>query len=321
VRHLLTIADLERAEIEGILDDAESFLAVTQRDIAKVPALRGRTVAMMFFEDSTRTRVSFEMAARGLSADVLNFSVAASSVKKGESLRDTARTIESLGADAVVVRHASSGAAHRVAGWVDCAVVNAGDGWHAHPTQALLDAFTLRRHRGPRLDGLRVAIVGDVKHSRVARSNVQCLTALGVEVVLVGPPTLMPPAVDTWGVTVSHDLDDVLGGVDVVYLLRIQRERQAEALFPTVREYTNRFGLTDARYARLGPDVLVMHPGPMNRGVEIASSAADGPRSVITEQVANGVAVRMAVLFQLLGTGQAARRQAAADLVMGAADA
>jgi aspartate carbamoyltransferase catalytic subunit len=276
---------------------------VTQRDIPKVPALRGKTVASLFYEDSTRTRLSFETAAKGLGADTMTFSVSTSSVKKGESLLDTVQTIEAMGVDAIVVRHAAAGAAHRVASWTDASVVNAGDGRHEHPTQALLDAFTLRRHRGPSLDGCRVAIVGDIANSRVARSNVVAMRALGCDVTLVGPPTLIPTRLDGWPVTVSYDLDDVLPDVDVVYLLRIQRERVSDAQFPSIREYASRWGLTAARAARLKPDTLVMHPGPMNRGVEIAAEVADSARSLVTEQVANGVAVRMAVLWSLLGSG------------------
>ncbi len=322
MKHLLGVEDLTRADIEELLDLADSFLEVTQRDIAKVPALRGRTVATMFFEDSTRTKLSFETAAKRLSADTLSFSVSTSSVKKGESLKDTAQTVEAMGADAIVVRHSSSGAPHRVAGWVNASVVNAGDGWHGHPTQALLDAFTLRRHRGPSLDGLRVLIAGDVKHSRVARSDVHVLTTLGAQVTVCGPPTLLPGATEGWPVTITHDLDDALCDTDVVYLLRIQRERQDAALFPTLREYTARWGLTDERAARLKPDVLVMHPGPMNRGVEISSAVADSPRSLILEQVSNGVAVRMGVLFKLLAGDAGAgggSRAAGAGTATGAA--
>ena len=308
MKHLLDADDLTRVDLEQLLDLADSFLEVTRRDIAKVPALRGRTVATMFFEDSTRTRLSFEMAAKRLSADTLAFSVSTSSVSKGESLRDTAQTVEAMGADAIVVRHASSGAPHQIASWVGASVVNAGDGWHSHPTQALLDAFTLRRHRGPSLDGLRVLVVGDIAHSRVARSEVVVLTRLGARVTVCGPPTLLPlvgtgsPA--AWPVEVTFDLDDALADCDVVYLLRIQRERQQDARFPTLREYTARWGLTEERAATLKPDVLVMHPGPMNRGVEIASAVADSDRSLVLEQVANGVAVRMAVLFELLGANR-----------------
>ncbi len=306
MRHLLGIAELDRAGIEEILDSAESFLEVTQREIAKVPALRGRTVASVFYEDSTRTRLSFEGAAKRLSADTLTFSLKASSVSKGESLRDTAKTIEGMGADAMVVRHPSAGAPHRVATWVDAAVVNAGDGWHEHPTQALVDAFTLRRRLGPDLDGVHVGIVGDVNHSRVARSNTLALAALGARVTLVGPATLMPPSLEGWPVESSPDLDAVLGDLDVVYLLRLQRERQGEALFPSLREYTSRWGLTAERAARLSADAVVMHPGPMNRGIEIAHGVADGPASLVGEQVANGIAVRMAVLYRALGSTEEA---------------
>jgi aspartate carbamoyltransferase catalytic subunit len=315
VKHLLGVEDLAaldpsgvsepslRAGIETMLDLTASFVEVTQRDIPKVPALRGKTVVSLFYEDSTRTRLSFETAAKRLSADTMTFSVATSSVKKGESLLDTVQTIDAMGVDAIVVRHAAAGASHRVASWTDASVVNAGDGRHEHPTQALLDAFTLRRHRGPSLDGCRVAIVGDIANSRVARSNVVALRALGCDVTLVGPPTLMPTRLDGWPVTVSYDLDDVLPDVDVVYLLRIQTERTSDARFPTLREYASRWGLTAARAARLKPDTLVMHPGPMNRGVEIAAEVADSAHSLVTEQVANGVAVRMAVLWSLLGSG------------------
>jgi aspartate carbamoyltransferase catalytic subunit len=305
VRHLLSVGDLGGREgIERMLDLTATFAEVMQREVPKVPALRGRTVVSLFYEDSTRTRLSFEAAAKRLSADTMNFSVATSSVSKGESLLDTIRTIEAMGVDAIVVRHRAAGAPHRIAAWVDAHVVNAGDGRHEHPTQALLDAYTLRTQRGPDLDGCRVAIVGDVRHSRVARSNVHALAALGCEVVLVGPPTLMPERTDGWPVTVVHDLDEVLGSLDVVYLLRLQRERIAEALFPSIREYTNRWGLTAARAGRLRPDTLVMHPGPVNRGIEIAGEVVDSSRSLITDQVANGVAVRMAVLWSLLGGGE-----------------
>ena len=304
MRHLLSVGDLGgRAGIERMLDLTATFAEVMQREVPKVPALRGRTVVSLFYEDSTRTRLSFEAAAKRLSADTMNFSVATSSVSKGESLLDTIRTIEAMGVDAIVVRHRASGAPHRIAAWVDAHVVNAGDGRHEHPTQALLDAYTLRTRRGPALDGCRIAIVGDVRHSRVARSNVQALHALGCEVILVGPPTLMPERTDGWPVTVAHDLDEVLGTLDVVYLLRLQRERIAEALFPSIREYTSRWGLTAARAARPRPDTLVMHPGPVNRGIEIAGEVVDSPRSLVTDQVANGVAVRMAVLWSLLGGG------------------
>jgi aspartate carbamoyltransferase catalytic subunit len=301
VKHLLSIDDLDVESLTDLLDLSEQFVAVNQRDIPKVPALRGKVVASLFYEDSTRTRLSFETAAKRLSCDVMTFSVSQSSVKKGESLLDTVQTIEAMGIDAIVIRHPAAGAPHRVTAWTDASVINAGDGRHAHPTQALLDALTLRQHR--EINGLRIAIVGDVRHSRVARSNVQSLHLLGADVTLVAPPTLLPESLDGWPVQVSHDLDDVLSEVDVVMLLRMQFERQREALFPTVREYTARYGLTEARAERLKPDALIMHPGPMNRGVEVAASVADGPASLVTEQVANGVAVRMAVLFSLLGSG------------------
>ena len=315
MKHLLAVDDLAqlapagagapnlRAGIESMLDLTQSFVEVTQREIPKVPALRGRTIVSLFYEDSTRTRLSFETAAKRLGADTMTFSLATSSVKKGESLLDTVQTIEAMGIDAIVVRHSASGAPHRVASWTTASVVNAGDGRHEHPTQAILDAFTLRRHRGPSLDGCRVAIVGDIANSRVARSDVVALHALGCDVTLVGPPTLMPPRLDGWPVTVSYDLDDVLPDVDVVYLLRIQLERIGDVRFPTLREYASRWGLTAERAARMKPDTLVMHPGPMNRGVEIAAEVADSARSLVTEQVANGVAVRMAVLWSLVGSG------------------
>jgi aspartate carbamoyltransferase catalytic subunit len=304
VKHLLSVDDLGgRAGIESMLELTESFVEVTRREIPKIPALRGKTVVSLFYEDSTRTRLSFEGAAKRLSADTMTFSMATSSVKKGESLRDTVQTIDAMGIDAIVVRHGSSGAPHRVAQWTGARVVNAGDGRHEHPTQALLDAFTLRRHRGPSLDGCRVAIVGDIKNSRVARSNVKALHALGCTLTLVGPPTLMPERLDGWPVTINHDLDDALADTDVVYLLRIQRERIDDSLFPSIREYAMQWGLSTERAARLKPDTLVMHPGPMNRGVEIAGEVADSARSLVTEQVANGVAVRMAVLWSLLGSG------------------
>jgi aspartate carbamoyltransferase catalytic subunit len=304
MKHLLSVDDLgPRPGIEAMLDLTDSFVEISRRDIPKVPALRGKTVVSLFYEESTRTRLSFETAAKRLGADTMTFSVSTSSVKKGESLLDTVQTIEAMGIDAIVVRHSAAGAPHRVASWSAASVVNAGDGRHEHPTQALLDAYTLRRHRGPSLDGCRVAIVGDIKNSRVARSNVKAFHALGCELTLVAPPTLVPDRLEGWPVTVTHDLDDVLPDVDVVYMLRIQRERIEDALFPTIREYATRWGLSAARAARLKPDTLVMHPGPMNRGVEIAGEVADSTRSLITEQVTNGVAVRMAVLWSLLGSG------------------
>jgi aspartate carbamoyltransferase catalytic subunit len=303
MKHLLSIEDLERPEIEEILDQSERFVEILGRDIPKVPALRGKTVVSLFYEDSTRTRLSFETAAKRLSADTMTFTPGNSSVKKGESLLDTVKTIEAMGIDAMVVRHSAAGVPQRVAGWTDAAVVNGGDGRHEHPTQALLDAFTLRRHRGPSLDGARIAIVGDIRNSRVARSGVQCFAKLGADVTFVGPPTLMPERLDGWPCAVSYDLDDLLPELDVVYVLRVQQERLGQALFPTLREYYARYGLTVERAERLKPDALVMHPGPMIRGPEIATEVVDGPRSLVREQVANGVAVRMAVLWDLIGSG------------------
>jgi aspartate carbamoyltransferase catalytic subunit len=304
MKHLLSIADLDRADLDDLLDLSDSFVEVTKREIPKIPALRGKTVVTLFFEDSTRTRLSFETAAKRLSADTMSFSASTSSVRKGESLLDTVQTVQAMGVDAIVVRHPCAGAAHRVAGWVDASVVNAGDGRHQHPTQAVLDLLTLRRHRGTGgFDGLRVLFVGDVGHSRVARSGVQALATMGAEVSLVGPPTLLPESLEGWPVTVVDDLDAALPEDDVVYLLRIQRERLGAALLPSLREYTTRYGITAERAARLKPDTLIMHPGPMNRGVEIAAEVADGPASLVTEQVANGVAARMAVLWSTLGSG------------------
>lgn len=299
---LLSISDLAREDLEQLLDLTDHFVEVSNRPIPKVPALRGKTVVSLFYEDSTRTRLSFETAAKRLSADTMNFSVSTSSVKKGESLRDTALTIEAMGIDCIVVRHKSAGVPWQLTQWVDAAVINAGDGWHEHPTQALLDCYTIRQRTGS-LDGMRIAIVGDIKHSRVARSDIAAFTRLGAEVVLVAPPTLLPPAVDTYPVTVSHELDAVLPDVDAVYLLRMQRERMTEALLPSLREYTATYGLTAKRAELLKDDAIVLHPGPMNRGVEIDGDVADLDRSVIIDQVRNGVSVRMAVLFLLLGSG------------------
>ncbi|MSW46211.1 MAG: aspartate carbamoyltransferase catalytic subunit [Actinobacteria bacterium] len=307
MRNLLSIADLGpdiAAGIDEVMTLADSFVEVSERANPKVPALRGRTVVSLFFEDSTRTRLSFETAAKRLSADVMNFSVNTSSVKKGESLRDTIETIEAMGVDAIVVRHASAGVPRQIAQWATSAVINAGDGWHEHPTQALLDCYTIRQRLGD-LAGRHIAIVGDIKHSRVARSNIAAFTALGAEVTVVAPPTLLPPSLEGWPVKVSHDLDAVLPTVDVCYLLRMQRERMHEALIPSLREYTALFGLTEARASKLADHALIMHPGPMNRGVEIAAQVADHPNAVIIDQVRNGVAVRMAVLFLLLGSGTA----------------
>jgi aspartate carbamoyltransferase catalytic subunit len=303
-RHLISAADLTRADALLILDTAEELAQITERPVRKLPTLRGRTVVNLFYEDSTRTRISFEAAAKRLSADVINFSAKGSSVAKGESLKDTALTLEAMGADAVVIRHAASGAPHRLAGWVRGSVVNAGDGAHEHPTQALLDAFTMRRRLG-RLEGLQVTIVGDVLHSRVARSNVLLLHTLGAEVTLVAPPTLLPVAVSGWPCEVSYDLNASLPKSDVIMMLRVQRERMNAAYFPSVREYSRRYGLDAGRVALLPGHAIVMHPGPMNRGVEIAAEVADSGRSTIVEQVANGVSVRMAVLYLLLGGAEA----------------
>jgi aspartate carbamoyltransferase catalytic subunit len=304
-RHLIAAADLSRDDALLILDTAEELARISDRPIKKLPTLRGRTVVNLFFEDSTRTRISFEAAAKRLSADVINFSAKGSSVAKGESLKDTALTLEAMGADAVVIRHMAAGAPHRLAGWIKGHVINAGDGMHEHPTQALLDAFTIRRRlRGTPsggLDGLRVALVGDVLHSRVARSNIALLNTLGAEVTVVAPPTLLPLAVDGWPCEVSYNLDAVLPKTDVIMMLRVQQERMNAAYFPSVREYSRRYGLDVARMAALPEHAIVMHPGPMNRGVEIAAEVADSARSTIVEQVANGVSVRMAVMYLLLG--------------------
>ena len=299
MRHLLSIADLGRVGIEGVLRLTDSFVEVSARRIPKVPALRGKTVATVFYEDSTRTRVSFETAAKRLSADTMTVTVGTSSVNKGESLRDTAETLDAMGVDALVVRHASAGVPFQVANWVEASVVNAGDGWHEHPTQALLDCYTISERLGT-LQDKRIAIVGDIKHSRVARSNVLAFSLLGAEVTLVGPKTLLPPNLERWPVEVSSDLDAVLPKVDVAYLLRLQSERQTEALIPSLREYTATYGLTRDRARLLRDEAIVMHAGPMNRGVELAPEVADSDVSVITRQVANGVAVRMAVLYLLL---------------------
>ncbi|HZJ07671.1 MAG TPA: aspartate carbamoyltransferase catalytic subunit [Nocardioidaceae bacterium] len=303
-RHLLSAADLTRSDAELILETAEELRSLADRPIKKLPALRGRTIVNLFFEDSTRTRISFEAAAKRLSADVINFSAKGSSVSKGESLKDTALTLEAMGADAVVIRHWASGAPHLLAnsGWVRSSVVNAGDGTHEHPTQALLDAFTLKRHLGS-LDGRRVVIVGDVLHSRVARSNSLLLQTLGAEVTLVAPPTLLPVGVDGWGVERSYDIDSVLPKADAVMMLRVQRERmnlKGGGFFPSAREYSRRYGMDARRMSVLQDHTVVMHPGPMIRGMEISADVADSDRSVIVEQVTNGVAVRMAVLYLLL---------------------
>ncbi|WP_445516195.1 aspartate carbamoyltransferase catalytic subunit [Streptomyces sp. NEAU-174] len=314
-RHLISAADLSRDDAVLILDTAEELARLADRPIKKLPTLRGRTVVNLFFEDSTRTRISFEAAAKRLSADVINFSAKGSSVSKGESLKDTALTLEAMGADAVVIRHHASGAPHRLAtsGWINGAVVNAGDGTHEHPTQALLDAFTMRRRLasgasgvGQDLAGRRVTIVGDVLHSRVARSNVHLLSTLGAEVTLVAPPTLVPFGVESWPCEVAYDLDAVIGKTDAVMMLRVQRERMNAAFFPTEREYARRYGLDGDRMARMPEHAIVMHPGPMNRGMEITADVADSDRCTAVEQVANGVSIRMAVLYLLLGGNESA---------------
>ncbi len=300
IRHLLSVADLDADTAMLVLDTAAEMDRLAGREVKKLPTLRGRTVVNLFYEDSTRTRISFEAAAKRLSADVINFSAKGSSVSKGESLKDTAQTLQAMGADAVVIRHSEAGAPHRLTTWIDGTVVNAGDGTHEHPTQALLDAYTMRSRLG-RLDGLSVAIVGDVLHSRVARSNVLLLDTLGARVTLVGPPTLLPVGVDAWPAKTSYDLDAVLPGADVVMMLRVQRERMDDSYFPSAREYARRYGLDGARMRALPEHAIVMHPGPMNRGMEISPEVADSPRSTIVAQVANGVSVRMAVLYLLLG--------------------
>lgn len=299
-KDLVGLAGLSAEEMMLILDTADSFKEVSGRDIKKVPALRGKTVVNLFFEPSTRTRTSFELAAKRLSADVINFSPSSSSVVKGETLLDTARNIEAMQADVIIIRHSSAGAAETLARGVKSSVINAGDGWHEHPTQALLDLYTLRE-RKLQFKGLKVAIVGDIMHSRVARSNLHALSKLGAEVRVSGPPTMIPHGIEKLGATVHYRLDDALRDVDVVMMLRLQLERQGRGLFPTIREYSKLYGLNGDRLKQAAPGVLVMHPGPINRGVEIASDVADSLSSVILDQVSNGVAVRMAVLYLLTG--------------------
>jgi aspartate carbamoyltransferase catalytic subunit len=301
-KHLLSMHDVTADDVVRILDTAESFREVGTRVIKKVPALRGRTVVNFFLENSTRTRISFELAAKRLSADVITFSAGGSSVSKGESLKDTALTLQAMGADAVVIRHSSSGSPLQLTKWIKGSVLNAGDGTHEHPTQALLDLYTMREKLG-RLEGLRVAIVGDVLHSRVARSLSFGLVKMGADVTLIGPPTLIPPDAPAWGVQVNYDIDGTLPKLDVCYVLRVQKERQRLEYFPSVREYARLFGLTRDRVDMLPDGALIMHPGPMNRGVEIDSDVADLPQSVIEEQVTNGIAVRMSLLYLLLGAG------------------
>jgi aspartate carbamoyltransferase catalytic subunit len=304
--HLLSIDDLTRESAMGILSTAKELAIITEGPNKKLPTLRGKTVVNLFFEDSTRTRISFETAAKRLSADVINFSAKGSSVSKGESLKDTAQTLQAMGADAVVIRHSSSGAAKRLADtqWIQAAVINAGDGTHEHPTQALLDAYTIKQHLkqdSADLNGVKVLIVGDILHSRVARSNVLLLTKLGATVTLVAPPTLFPVGVENWPVKISYNFDEEISQCDVVMMLRIQLERMSDSFFPTAQEYSKRYGLNSSRLARLSKDAIVMHPGPMNRGLEISAESADDLKSVIIDQVKNGVAVRMAVLYELLG--------------------
>ena len=308
MRHLLSIADLSKAEAISILDTTAELARVSDGTVKKLPTLRGRTIVNLFAEDSTRTRISFEAAAKRLSADVINFSAKGSSLSKGESLKDTAMTLQAMGADAVVIRHSASGAAQRLADnqWMSGSVVNAGDGTHEHPSQALLDAFTIRKHLGmgaSDLSGLSIAIVGDVLHSRVARSNVLLLSLLEAKVTLVAPPTLLPLGVESWPADISYDLDSVVPHVDVVMMLRVQQERMTDLFFPSAREYSRYYGLNAERMAAMKAGAIVMHPGPMNRGLEISAEVADSARSVITEQVTNGVSVRMAILYVLLAGG------------------
>lgn len=305
MKHLLSAADLSRDDAITLLDTAAQLANVTDRAVKKLPTLRGRTVANLFFEDSTRTRLSFEAAAKRLSADVITFTAKGSSVSKGETLKDTALTLEAMGAEVIVLRHHASGAAARLAqsGWIQASVINAGDGTHEHPTQALLDAYTLRQHLREGvgdLAGLNVVIVGDILHSRVARSNVALLTTLGARVTLVGPPTLVPVGVHAWPCDTSFDLDEAIGEADAVMMLRVQSERMNAAYFPSAHEYSRRYGLDAARADRLPAHAVVLHPGPMNRGMEITAEVADGPRALIVDQVTNGVSVRMAVLYHVL---------------------
>jgi len=309
MKHLLSINDINYEEAVQILDTAQELARVSDGPMKKLPTLRGRTIVNLFYEDSTRTRISFEAAAKRLSADVINFSAKGSSVSKGESLKDTALTLQAMGADAVIIRHSASGAAKRLADseWTSGSVVNAGDGTHEHPSQALLDSFTIRRHLahgGRDLAGLKIAIVGDVLHSRVARSNVLLLDKLGAKVFIVAPPTLLPVGVEKWPATVSYDLDSILPEVDAVMMLRIQMERMSDSFFPSAREYSRYFGLNIERLSKLKPSAIVMHPGPMNRGLEITAESADSARSVIVEQVSNGISVRMAILYLLLAGEQ-----------------
>jgi aspartate carbamoyltransferase catalytic subunit len=299
-KHLLDIQSLAAEEIISVLDTARAFKAVGERAIKKVPALRGKTVVNLFVEPSTRTRISFELSEQRLSADIINFTAEASSLKKGETLKDTARNLEALNADFIVIRHSASGAPHFLARAINASIINAGDGAHEHPTQALLDAFTIRERKG-KIEGLNVTILGDILYSRVARSNIWALTKLGAQVTLCGPSTLVPRVFEEMGCRVTHDVEKAIRDADIIHLLRIQHERQRKSMFPSLVEYTNFFGLNKERLARTRPDALIMHPGPINRGVEIDSEIADCPRSVILQQVTNGLAIRMAVLFLLNG--------------------
>ena len=311
-RHIRSIDDLGRSGIEEILTLSDHFHEVSTRRIPKVPALRGKTIAFLFYEDSTRTRLSFETASKRLSADSLNFSIGSSSVKKGESLRDTVETISAMGVDAIVVRHGSAGVPWLLPRWTDAAVINAGDGSHEHPTQALLDCYTIRNKLGE-LDGKRITIVGDIRHSRVARSNVKAFLSLGASVTLVAPKTLMPFNTDDWGVETTDQFDSVIGDSDVLYMLRMQLERQQKSFVPSLREYAKEYGLSNSRAQSMKPESLIMHPGPMNRGVEVSSNIKEHPNSVVNDQVANGVIIRMSALYYLLGTGNVTKLEGFSD--------
>ena len=311
-RHIRSIDDLGRSGIEEILTLSDHFHEVSTRRIPKVPALRGKTIAFLFYEDSTRTRLSFETASKRLSADSLNFSIRSSSVKKGESLRDTVETISAMGVDAIVVRHGSAGVPWLLPRWTDAAVINAGDGSHEHPTQALLDCYTIRNKLGE-LDGKRITIVGDIRHSRVARSNVKAFLSLGASVTLVAPKTLMPFNTDDWGVETTDQFDSVIGDSDVLYMLRMQLERQQKSFVPSLREYAKEYGLSNSRAQSMKPESLIMHPGPMNRGVEVSSNIKEHPNSVVNDQVANGVIIRMSALYYLLGAGNVTKLEGFSD--------
>ena len=311
-RHIRSIDDLGRSGIEEILTLSDHFHEVSTRRIPKVPALRGKTIALLFYEDSTRTRLSFETASKRLSADSLNFSIGSSSVKKGESLRDTVETISAMGVDAIVVRHGSAGVPWLLPRWTDAAVINAGDGSHEHPTQALLDCYTIRNKLGE-LDGKRITVVGDIRHSRVARSNVKAFLSLGASVTLVAPKTLMPFNTDDWGVETTDQFDSVIGDSDVLYMLRMQLERQQKSFVPSLREYAKEYGLSNSRAQSMKPESLIMHPGPMNRGVEVSSNIKEHPNSVVNDQVANGVIIRMSALYYLLGAGNVTKLEGFSD--------